>query len=199
LELLIKLASPFHLGPFRPPGPSRRHAAADAVRAGSANGVPSPLAPTYYGQRATEGGLMIAEATQISQQGQGYPQTPGIYTLEQVAAWKAVTQAVKNQGGIIFLQLWHVGRISHPAFQKDGALPVAPSAIRPAGNAFTNDFQRVPYETPRALELNEIPQIAADYRRAADNAKQAGFDGVEIHAANGYLSTISRRQDQSPN
>jgi N-ethylmaleimide reductase len=157
------------------------------MRAGRANGVPSPLAPTYYAQRATEGGLIIAEATQISQQGQGYPQTPGIYTPEQVAAWRTVTEAVKKQGGIIFLQLWHVGRISHSAFQKDGALPVAPSAIRPAGNAFTSDFQRVPYETPRALKLSEIPQIVADYRKAAENAKEAGFDGIEIHAANGYL------------
>jgi N-ethylmaleimide reductase len=182
----MKLSTPFQLGPFRlahrivmPP--------LTRMRAGRANAVPSPLAATYYGQRATEGGLIIAEATQISQQGQGYPQTPGIYTPEQVAAWRTVTKAVKNRGGIIFLQLWHVGRISHSAFQKEGVLPVAPSAIQPAGNAFTPDFKRVPYETPRALELNEIPQIVADYRKAAENAKQAGFDGVEIHAANGYL------------
>jgi N-ethylmaleimide reductase len=182
----MRLSTPFQLGPFRlahrivmPP--------LTRMRAGRANGVPSPLAATYYGQRATEGGLIIAEATQISQQGQGYPQTPGIYTPDQIAAWRTVTQAVKNRGGIIFLQLWHVGRISHSAFQKDAALPVAPSAIRPAGNAFTPDFRRVPHETPRALEFDEIPQIVADYRRAAENAKLAGFDGVEIHAANGYL------------
>jgi N-ethylmaleimide reductase len=182
----MKLATPFKLGSFHlahrvvmPP--------LTRMRAGRANGVPSPLAATYYGQRATEGGLIIAEATQISQQGQGYPQTPGIYTPDQVAVWRTVTQAVKDRSGIIFLQLWHVGRISYSAFQKDGALPVAPSAIRPAGNAFTNDFKRVPYETPRALELNEITQIVVDYRKAAENAKQAGFDGVEIHAANGYL------------
>ena len=182
----MKLSTPFQLGPFRlahrvvmPP--------LTRMRAGRANGVPSPLAPTYYGQRATEGGLIIAEATQISQQGQGYPQTPGIYTPDQVAAWRTVVQAVKNRGGIFFLQLWHVGRISHSSFQKDGGLPVAPSAIRPAGNAFTNEFKRVPHETPRALELNEIRQIVADYRRAAKSAKQAGFDGIEIHAANGYL------------
>jgi N-ethylmaleimide reductase len=182
----MKLSTPFQLGPFRlahrvvmPP--------LTRMRAGRADGVPSPLAPAYYGQRATDGGLIIAEATQISQQGQGYPQTPGIYTPEQIAAWRTVTETVKSRGGIIFLQLWHVGRISHPSFQKDGALPVAPSAIRPAGNAFTIDFQRVPHETPRALELNEIAQIVADYRKAAENAKQAGFDGIEIHAANGYL------------
>jgi N-ethylmaleimide reductase len=182
----MKLSTPFTLGPFQlahrvvmPP--------LTRMRAGRTDGVPSPLAPIYYGQRATEGGLIIAEATQISQQGQGYPQTPGIYTPGQVAAWRTVTQAVKSRGGIIFLQLWHVGRISHSAFQKNGALPVAPSAIRPVGNAFTPDFKRVPYETPRGLDLHEIQQIVADYRKAAENAQQAGFDGVEIHAANGYL------------
>ena len=182
----MKLSTPFQLGPFRlahrvvmPP--------LTRMRAGCADNVPSPLAATYYGQRASEGGLIIAEATQISRQGQGYPQTPGIYTADQVAAWRSVTQAVKHRGGIIFLQLWHVGRISHSAFQKDGALPVAPSAIRPTGNAFTTDFKRVPYETPRALELGEISSILADYGKAAQNAKEAGFDGIEIHAANGYL------------
>jgi N-ethylmaleimide reductase len=157
------------------------------MRAGRADGVPSPLAATYYGQRATKGGLIIAEATQISQQGQGYPQTPGIYSSDQVAAWRTVTETVKKRGAIIFLQLWHVGRISHSSYQGDGALPVAPSAIRPAGNAFTNSWQRVPFETPHALELNEIPRVVAGYRRAAKNANQAGFDGIEIHAANGYL------------
>jgi N-ethylmaleimide reductase len=157
------------------------------MRAGRADFVPSPLAAAYYGQRASKGGLVIAEATQISQQGQGYPQTPGIYTPEQVAAWRTIVEAVKDRGGIFFLQLWHVGRISHRSFQKDGALPVAPSAIQPAGNAFTSDFKREPHETPRALDLSEIPQLIADYRKAAQNAKQAGFDGVEIHAANGYL------------
>src|SRR5262249_36815497 len=157
------------------------------TRMRAANGVPSPHAAAYYAQRATEGGLIIAEATQISQQGQGYPQTPGIYRPDQVAGWRTVVEAVKERGGVIFLQLWHVGRISHSSFQKDGGLPVAPSAVRPAGNAFKSDFQRTPYETPRALELNEIAQIVADYRKAAENAKQAGFDGIEIHAANGYL------------
>src|SRR5215813_10247958 len=115
--LMKQMFTPFSLGPFQlahrvvmPP--------LTRMRAGGANGVPSALAATYYAQRATEGGLIIAEATQISQQGQGYPQTPGIYTREQVTAWRTVTQAVKNRAGIIFLQLWHVGRISHPAFQK---------------------------------------------------------------------------------
>lgn len=181
-----QLFTPFMLGSYRlahrivmPP--------LTRMRAGSADGVPSPLAATYYSQRATEGGLIIAEAAQISQQGQGYPQTPGIYTPDQSAGWQTVTEAVKKRGAIFFLQLWHVGRISHSSHQSDGALPVAPSAIRPAGNAFTSSGQRVPFETPRALELNEIPQIVVDYRRAAENAKQAGFHGIEIHAANGYL------------
>lgn len=181
----MKLFIPFELGSYQlahrvvmPP--------LTRMRAG-ADGVPSPLAATYYSQRATEGGLIIAEASQISQQGQGYPQTPGIYTQDQVAGWRTVTEAVKRRGAIIFLQLWHVGRISHSSFQRDGALPVAPSAIRPAGNAFTSTFQRAPFETPRALEPNEIRQIVDDYRRAAENAQQAGFDGIEIHAANGYL------------
>ena len=180
----MKLSTPFQLGPFRL---AHRVVMPPLTRMRSTNGVPSPLAATYYGQRATDGGLIIAEASQISQQGQGYPQTPGIYTPDQIGGWQRVVQAVKARGGVIFLQLWHVGRISHSSFQKDGGLPVAPSAIRPAGNAFKSDFQRAPYETPRALELNEIAQIVADYRKAAENAKQAGFDGIEIHAANGYL------------
>lgn len=182
----MKLFTSFKLGPHQlvhrvvmPP--------LTRMRAGSTDSVPSPLAATYYSQRATEGGLIIAEATQISRQGQGYPQTPGIYTRDQIVGWQKVTKAVKQRGAIIYLQLWHVGRISHPSFQKDKALPVAPSAIRPAGNAFTNTFGRVPFETPRALELNEIQQIVDDYRQAAENAKRAGFDGVELHAANGYL------------
>lgn len=182
----MKLSTSFQLGPFRlahrvvmPP--------LTRMRAGRADLVPSPLAAAYYAQRATEGGFVIAEATQISQQGQGYPQTPGIYTPEQVAAWRAVTDAVHDRGAVIYLQLWHVGRISHSSLQRDGALPVAPSAIQPAGNAFTSSFARVPFETPRALELDEVAQIVVDYRRAAENAKEAGFDGVEIHSANGYL------------
>ena len=194
----MKLSTSFQLGAFRL---AHRVVMPPLTRMRSANGVPSPLAATYYGQRATEGGLIIAEATQISQQGQGYPRTPGIYTEDQIAGWRTVVDAVKERGGVIFLQLWHVGRISHSSFQKDGAVPVAPSAIRPAGNAFKSDFQRAPYETPRALELSEIVQIVADYRKAAENAKRAGFDGIEIHAANGYLldqfieSSTNRRSD----
>lgn len=151
------------------------------------SGAPSALAATYYSQRATAGGLVIAEATQISQQGQGYPQTPGIYTDAHIDGWREVTSAVKTKGATFVLQLWHVGRQSHSSFQADGAMPVAPSAIRPAGGTFTAEWKKAAYETPRALELREIAAIVAEYRHAAENAKRAGFDGVEIHAANGYL------------
>lgn len=157
------------------------------MRAGTGN-VPNPLAPEYYGQRASEGGLIIAEATQVSLGGQGYPATPGIHSAEQVAGWKKVTEAVHAKGGIIFLQLWHTGRSSHSSFQPNGELPVAPSAIAITGQtALTPDWKPVPYETPRALELGEIPGIIEGYREGARNATAAGFDGVEIHGANGYL------------
>ncbi len=153
-------------------------------RAGKAH-EPTPLNARYYEQRASAG-LIITEASQISAQGQGYPGTPGIYSDEQVAGWKLVTEAVHNRGGKIFLQLWHVGRISHPSLQPSGALPVSPSAIKPAGKAFTfaglQDFV-----TPRALETQEIAGIVESYAHGARCAKAAGFDGVEIHAANGYL------------
>jgi N-ethylmaleimide reductase len=130
---------------------------------------------------------MIAEASQISPQGKGYPATPGIHSAAQVAGWRAVTDAVKARGATIFLQLWHVGRISHPSHQPGGERPVAPSPVRPAGETLAADWRRLPYETPRALSLDEITAIVADYRRAALNARDAGFDGVELHGANGYL------------
>ena len=139
----------------------------------------------YYRQRAAAG-LIVSEATQICPEGQGYPGTPGIHSKGQVAGWRGVTDAVHKEGGRIFLQLWHVGRISHPTLQPDGALPVAPSAIRPEGGTFTGAGQ-VPFVTPRALETDEIPAIAAQYAAAAVRARDAGFDGVEIHGANGYL------------
>ncbi|HEX9180440.1 MAG TPA: alkene reductase, partial [Burkholderiales bacterium] len=153
-------------------------------RAGAGN-VPQALNAEYYVQRASAG-LIITEATQVSPQGVGYPATPGIHSAEQVAGWKGVTEAVHAKGGRIFLQLWHVGRISHPSLQPDGALPVAPSAIRPEGNAFTYEGLQ-PFVTPRALETAEIPAIVEQYRAAAKNALAAGFDGVEVHGANGYL------------
>ncbi|HEY0331360.1 MAG TPA: alkene reductase [Rhodopseudomonas sp.] len=147
--------------------------------------VPNPLAVEYYGQRASAG-LLITEASQISQQGQGYQDTPGIYSKEQVAGWRNVTDEVHKRGGKIFIQLWHVGRISHVDLQPNRGAPVAPSAIRANAKTFVGGtFADV--SEPRALELSELPGIVEDYRKAAANAIAAGFDGVEIHGANGYL------------
>jgi len=146
--------------------------------------VPTDLTSEYYSQRATAG-LIITEGAQISSQGIGYPATPGIHTPEQVAGWQKITGAVHDAGGRMFVQLWHCGRISHPDFH-GGALPVAPSAIRPAGQAFTFEGLK-DFVTPRSLEVDEIPGIVEQYRLAARCAMEAGFDGVEIHAANGYL------------
>jgi N-ethylmaleimide reductase len=153
-------------------------------RAGAGD-VPGPMNAEYYAQRASAG-LIVSEATQISRQGKGYAWTPGIETPAQVEGWKLVTKAVHDQGGRIFLQLWHVGRISHESLQPAGGLPVAPSAVRPGGQAFTEQGFK-PHPTPRALTTEELPGIVEMYRRAARNANHAGFDGVEIHAANGYL------------
>ncbi len=148
-------------------------------------GVPQPMNVRYYVQRAGAG-LIVTEATQVSDQGVGYPATPGLHTREQLAGWRAVIDAVHRAGGCIFVQLFHCGRISHPSLQPDGALPVAPSAIRPTGEAVTPQGVR-PFVTPRALATDEIPEIVEQYRHAARLAREAGFDGVEIHAANGYL------------
>jgi N-ethylmaleimide reductase len=148
-------------------------------------GVPSALAPEYYRQRATAG-LIISEATQVAPEGQGYPFTPGIHDAAQVAAWRSVTEAVHGAGGRIVLQLWHVGRISHPDLQPGGVLPVAPSAIRPAGGTFTYGGPK-DFVTPRALETDEVAGVVAQFRHGAELARAAGFDGVEIHGANGYL------------
>ena len=152
-----------------------------------AGNAPGPLHAVYYEQRSSPGGLIITEATQISQRGQGYPGTPGIHSPEQVAGWRQVSNAVHAKGGVIFLQLWHVGRISHSSHQPDGGPPFAPSAIKPAGNAQTAAWQSAPFETPRELSTAQIAAIVEDYRAAASNALIAGFDGVELHAANGYL------------
>lgn len=141
----------------------------------------------YYAQRATDGGLIVAEASQVTPAGQGSPNTPGIYSDEQIAGWKAVVDAVHAKGGIIFLQLWHVGRVSHSSFQPGNALPVAPSAIAISGKTKSASGDVVDYETPRALETGEIAGVIESYRRGAANALKAGFDGVEIHGANGYL------------
>jgi len=150
----------------------------------SAGRIPNALMAEYYAQRASAG-LILSEATSVSPQGVGYPDTPGIWSDAQVEGWRRVTKAVHAAGGRIFLQLWHVGRISHPDYL-DGELPVAPSAIAPQGHVSLLRPQQE-YVTPRALETAEIPGIVEAYRKGAENAKRAGFDGVEIHGANGYL------------
>src|SRR3984893_11217032 len=179
-----KLFEPFKLGPITLPNrlvmaPLTRN------RAIAPGMVPSPLAVDYYGQRASAG-LLISEASQVSQQGQGYQDTPGIYSREQVAGWRKVTDRVHERGGRIFLQAWHVGRISHTSLQENDGAPVAPSAIRAKGKTFVGG-QFADVSEPRALALEEIPGIIESFRRGAANAIQAGFDGVEIHGANGYL------------
>lgn len=146
--------------------------------------VPNALMAKYYADRAAAG-LILSEATSVTPQGVGYADTPGIWSDEQVEGWKLVTKAVHDAGGTIFLQLWHVGRVSDPVFL-DGELPVAPSAIAAGGHVSLVRPKRE-YVTPRALELDEIPGIVAAYRKGAENAKRAGFDGVEVHGANGYL------------
>ena len=157
------------------------------MRASRPGNVPNALNALYYTQRATEGGLIIAEASQVAPEGQGMPATPGIHTDEQRDGWKLVTDGVHAKGGRIFLQLWHVGRISHSSHQPGGLAPVAPSAIAAEGNALTTDFTPAPFEVPRALSLDEIEQIKQAYVDAGRRAMEAGFDGVEIHSANGYL------------
>ncbi|WP_321960582.1 alkene reductase [Paraburkholderia sp. J7] len=159
-------------------------------RAGQPGNVPTAMNVEYYRQRASAA-LIVTEATQISQQGQGYAWTPGIHTEEQVQGWRTVSEAVHNEGGRIFLQLWHVGRVSHPVFQPEGGLPVAPSALPVPGKTFIVDeagngvWGEIP--VPQELTVDGIRQIVDDYRHAAKNAMAAGMDGVEIHAGNGYL------------
>jgi len=168
-------------------------------RAG-AGGVPFDLAPDYYAQRASAG-LIVTEGAQVSQQGAGYVSTPGIHTDEQVAGWRRVTEAVHAAGGRIFLQLWHVGRVSHPSLQPDGAQPVAPSAVGIEGATFTADGPK-PFVTPHALEREEIRGVVEQFEDGARHAYRAGFDGVELHGANGYLidqflrDGANRRRDE---
>jgi N-ethylmaleimide reductase len=168
-------------------------------RAGAGN-VPGGRVARYYEQRASAG-LIVTEASQVVPEGVGYPNTPGIHTPEQVEGWRRVTDTVHRAGGRIYLQLWHVGRISHPLFQPGGKLPVAPSAITPAGQVYTPEGVR-DFVAPRALEGDEIPGIVEQYRAGARNAREAGFDGVELHGANGYLvdqflrDGTNRRQDE---
>ena len=176
------LLEPYQLGPLTL---KNRLVMAPLTRHRAKVTTPQPILATYYRQRASAG-LIISEATQIAPLGQGYPDTPGIHTVKQVEAWQPVTHAVHEAGGHIYVQLWHVGRISHSAYH--GQQPVSASAVKYEGNIMYPDFSRGPTEeTPRALDLEEIPEVVAQYRKAAENAKHAGFDGVEIHAANGYL------------
>ncbi len=177
------LFQPVTMGPLTL---SNRIAMAPLTRSRAGQGdIPGDLQATYYSQRATAG-LIVTEATQISPQGKGYAFTPGIWSDAQVEGWRQTTDAVHAKGGHIVCQLWHVGRISHPDLQPGGQLPVAPSAIKPEGKAFTEQGFK-DHVTPRALETDEIPGIISDYARAAECAKRAGFDGVEIHSANAYL------------
>lgn len=148
--------------------------------------LPNALMAEYYGQRATAG-LIVTEGTAMSAQGYGWRNVPGIYTEAQAEGWQLTTRAVHEKGGRIFLQLWHTGRVSHPVFQEGGVLPVAPSAIAATGNTRTPGGDEVPYVQPRALGTDEIPGVARDFGDATKLARQAGFDGVEIHGANGYL------------
>lgn len=174
------LLDPYTLGPLTLPN---RMVMAPLTRNRAPGGVPNALMAQYYEQRATAG-LIITEGTQVGPLGQGYQDTPGIYTDAQRDGWRTVTDAVHRAGGRIFAQLWHVGRVSHSYYH--GQRPVAPSAIAPAGKAYTPEGMK-DYETPRALTLDEIPDVVAEYRRGADVAREANFDGVEIHGANGYL------------
>jgi N-ethylmaleimide reductase len=199
-----QLFQPFRMGHYNLP---HRMVMAPLTRsrARQPGNVPSAMNACYYAQRASAA-FIITEATQVSQQGQGYAWTPGIHTLDQVEGWRLVTEAVHRVGGLIFMQLWHVGRISHPSLQPDGMLPVAPSAIKPRGEAFieneNGEGELVTFVTPRALQTEEIRYVVRQYVRGARNALEAGFDGIEVHAANGYLldqflnSDTNRRTDQ---
>ena len=181
------LFSPLEIGPYR-----LRHRVVMApltrMRAERPSLAPRPLNAEYYRQRATPGGLIIAEASPVMATGHGNAGTPGIYSAQQIEGWRAVVDAVHAKDGLIFLQLWHVGRVSHSSFQPGGALPVAPSAV-PIADLMTMTAHGKPaaYETPRALETGEIAGVVDRFRQAARNALEAGFDGVEIHGANGYL------------
>ncbi len=178
------LLSPIQLGSLNLPN---RVVLAPMTRARAGEmRIPNDLMVKYYVQRASAG-LIITEATSVSLQALGWQNTPGIYNDDQVAGWKKIVEAVHAQGGHIFLQLWHTGRASHSSFQENGQLPVAPSAIAIAGDHIHTPQGKQPYDVPRALETDEIAGIVEDFRLAAERAKQAGFDGIEIHAANGYL------------
>ncbi|AHY52414.1 putative N-ethylmaleimide reductase, FMN-linked [Bradyrhizobium japonicum SEMIA 5079] len=181
---MTKLFTPTQVGPYRM---SHRVVMAPLTRMRSDPGdIPSDLMVKYYTQRASEGGLIVSEATPVSIRGNGYAGAPGIYSNTQIAGWRRVTDAVHAKGGLIFQQLWHVGRQSHVDLQPNGEAPVAPSAIAAEGYAYSRHGE-VPFSMPRALSLHEIPGIIEEFRSGAERALRAGFDGVEIHGANGYL------------
>jgi N-ethylmaleimide reductase len=182
------LFSPLKIGPYQL-GHRLVMAPLTRMRAEKPSLAPRPLNTQYYAQRATPGGLIIAEASPIAATGFGSPGVPGIYSEQQIKGWREVVDAVHAKGGVIFLQLWHVGRVSHSSFQPGGVLPVAPSAVAISETlkTATADGKVTSYETPRALETAEISGVIDAYRQAAENALKAGFDGVEIHGANGYL------------
>lgn len=181
---MSKLFTPTQVGPYKL---SHRVVMAPLTRMRSdPDDIPSDLMVEYYTQRASKGGLIISEATPVSTRGNGYAGAPGIYSDTQIAGWRRVTNAVHAKGSRIFQQLWHVGRQSHVDLQPNGDAPVAPSAIAAEGYAYSKRGE-VPFSMPRALELHEIPGIIEEFRSGAERALQAGFDGVEIHGANGYL------------
>jgi N-ethylmaleimide reductase len=172
------------------------------MRAAQPGHLPGPLSALYYSQRATPGGLLISEALPICDQAYGHPDVPGLHTTEQIDAWRPVTAAVHARGGVFFAQLWHTGRISHSRYQPDGRPPPGPSEVPAEGDLLLPGAERVPYETPRAMTRHEIREVVDHYARAAGYAMRAGFDGVELHAANGYLveqfmqSRSNRRADE---
>jgi N-ethylmaleimide reductase len=182
------LFSPLKVGPYQ-----LEHRVVMApltrMRAEKPSLAPRPLNAEYYAQRAAPGGLLIAEASPVMARGIGNPGVPGIFSAQQVRGWRGVVEAVHAKGGLIFLQLWHVGRASHSSYQAGGVLPVAPSAvpISPPLMTMTDGGKPQPYETPRALETDEVEGVVESFRQGAINAREAGFDGVEIHGANGYL------------
>jgi N-ethylmaleimide reductase len=197
------LFSPLKVGPYQL-GHRLMMAPLTRLRAERPSLAPRPLNAEYYAQRTTPGGLIIAEASPVIATGFGNPGVPGIYSEAQIKGWRAVVDAVHAKGGVIFLQLWHVGRVSHSSFQPGGALPVAPSAVSISADykTMTADGKGAAYETPRALETSEVAGVVEAFRQAARNAMAAGFDGVEVHGANGYLieqfmqSRSNQRSDQ---
>jgi N-ethylmaleimide reductase len=197
------LFSPLKVGPYQL-GHRLMMAPLTRLRAERPSLAPRPLNAEYYAQRTTPGGLIIAEASPVIATGFGNPGVPGIYSEAQIKGWRAVVDAVHAKGGVIFLQLWHVGRVSHSSFQPGGALPVAPSAVAISADykTMTADGKGAAYETPRTLETSEVAGVVEAFRQAARNAMAAGFDGVEVHGANGYLieqfmqSRSNQRTDQ---